>query len=199
MTVMSATYSPIFAPVTAVLLSVVWPATAGNYAPIAKPAQSAVHDKTSMSFHDDGLLAPPVGKSALETFPKKVYPAAVPDPIVDAVWIDEAKGRLINMLRNAVNITDPSTKEIASFAVSEANTLLDKLARAGLQVRPALGWDGEDVVSIYVSSADFSADISVFGDGTYSYAAQRGGAFSECEAAPISGAVPTGLEKILAV
>lgn len=89
-------------------------------------------------------------------------------------WFDHAISRVEALRQSLAAEVEAPDRENADRSLRDAETILVKLAIAGLKKRPSIGFDSNGAVSFYVSVEDFSADFTAHGDGKCSFAAKRG-------------------------
>jgi hypothetical protein len=111
-------------------------------------------------------------------------------------WAEGAVKR-IESLRRELNSIEEEYEMLASNALKDAESLLAKLLVAGLKARPAVGWDSEGAIALYVSCENFSADFSVPGDGTYSFSAKKGATPALLCEEQVGGPLPKKLVSML--
>ena len=113
-------------------------------------------------------------------------------------WITSALVRL-NVLKSSLeHEVEEKHLENAGRAIRDAETVLLKLAAAGLQKRPAIGWDSAGSVSFNVSFADFSADFTAHGDGKFSFSAKKGSEPPVLDELQVGDPLPKALSRLLA-
>ena len=114
------------------------------------------------------------------------------------LWSSEVPGRLLALQSLARVDVDVRFREVAAAALRDSATVLASLADAGLPQRPAIGWDSDGAISLFIHDGDFSADFSVFGDGTYSFSARKGSLLPVLKHEKIGGPLPDELVAMLA-
>ncbi len=82
-------------------------------------------------------------------------------------------------------------------ARDEALEFLKKLSVENIAIPPHVGLDYEGAYAFCWSDEDFVTDLSIYGDGTYSYFAKRGGRIATSDEALISKPIDSGLRNLL--
>jgi len=118
--------------------------------------------------------------------------------IKEEKWFAGAVARLAKLKFEGNRDLPEELRKVADNALQDGRALLSQLSRAGLQSRPAMGLDSDGSLSLYVSTGDFSADISVFGDGTYSFSAKRSSERAFLWEGSLGGPIPLKLTLMLA-
>jgi hypothetical protein len=112
-------------------------------------------------------------------------------------WFDQAIAR-VEALRGSIAVeVEPDDRENADRSLRDAETILVKLAIAGLKKRPSIGFDSNGAVSFYVSIEGFSADFTAHGDGKCSFSAKRGELPALVEEVNIGDPLPKSLSEML--
>lgn len=84
-------------------------------------------------------------------------------------------------------------------AIKDASALIVQLAHAGIRLRPRIGPDSDGSISfLFMDGENPLADMSIFGNGTYSFYAERGERTAMSDEVHIGGPVPDELVAILA-
>lgn len=112
-------------------------------------------------------------------------------------WFDQAISRVEALRKGLADEVEAQDRENADRSLRDAETILVKLAIAGLKKRPSIGFDSNGAVSFYVSVEDFSADFTAHGDGKCSFAAKKGEHPALVEEINIGDPLPKSLASML--
>ena len=86
-----------------------------------------------------------------------------------AEWYYELSDRIDLLARNVDGWKGPNSVAADADAVAQAQAFLAKLSRDGIERRPSLGLDFEGTLSFSWIDDDVQADLTIYGDGTYSF------------------------------
>jgi hypothetical protein len=166
-----------------------------RYATIA-PAKQTAYPHGS-AFEHDGVIelekSPPAVYTASISSPHKVaqdWPSESRRHKSERVWLSDAFSRIRELRDRLPDEAETDSWDTALNALKDADALILKLADSGLSYRPVIGWDGDSIVSIYLKGNGLSADLSVYGDGTFSYSARKGSLASCSDESKIGGPLP---------
>lgn len=127
---------------------------------------------------------------------KGSYLKPVGQSTVRGAWFDQAIARVEALRSNIAVEVEPDDRANADRSLRDAETILVKLAIAGLKKRPSIGFDSNGAVSFYVSIEGFSADFTAHGDGKCSFSAKRGKLPALIEEVNIGDPLPKSLSEM---
>jgi hypothetical protein len=108
-------------------------------------------------------------------------------------WYFELSERMAGLAMKQDGWKGPESLAALPTAFMHANRLLRKLAVEGVDRRPSVGLDYEGTFSFTWFEDEFSADLTVYDDGTYSFFASDGTKSAAADEALVSGPLPAPL------
>lgn len=114
-------------------------------------------------------------------------------------WLDAAMGRINELASLDAAWFGDDRVAPTREAIQDTEALVRKIGMEDFPERPIIGLDADGAFSILLRTDDFIADMSVFGDGTYSYFAKAPEGIASADAAKITGPLPIDLRLILPV
>jgi len=114
-----------------------------------------------------------------------------------ATWVTESRARIEALAKLADGWAGDEYSAATDMAVIYADLFVQRLATAGLTVKPVVGLDSDGSFSFHIASDGLLADISVYDDGTYSFYAKGNGQTAYSDESAVVGVLDESLAAML--
>lgn len=116
----------------------------------------------------------------------------------DMVEFEGLLDRIDHLAEKEAGWKGAESAKAPSGAIEDARVFLTHLSMLGTVELPAIGLDSDGEFSFLWRGDDFIANLSILGDGTYSYFARRGEQVARADDAKLSGGIDDALARIIA-
>lgn len=193
-------------------MATVWgtAATATIAIPLVLPGAFVEHSVSSNSSpieevrllrtSDGGLVVPRFHKTLDSSSPFQSVGEASSgvDPFAErTAWSTASYARLKSLSAKQDGWAGEGTRGPSREAILDAETLIEKLVHSGVVAAPRIGLDDDGAFSFSWKAEGLVGDLSIYGDGEYSFFVRRDGEAHSSDGAELAGQLDASLVEAL--